>query len=381
MFTSIFTRAIKQSPASIRMMSTNSSITARAIIYSSYGEPIDEIKCHSYNINLNELNENQVVVQSLATPINPSDINQIQGIYPSRPSISIDSLPNLLKPSSVSGNEGLFKVIAIGSNVKNLKINDWCIPLNVNYGTWCTHKLSNENELIKINENLSINQAATIAVNPSSAYQMLTYYEKLNPGDWFVQNGANSQVGRAAIQIAKSRGINSINVVRNRDNIDELKKDLYSIGATKVITDEENESKEFSKEIKSWLNGKEIKLGLNCVGGPSATGLIRKLGNSGTLLTYGGMSMKPVTVPTGLLIFKNLNIKGFWITGNIKSIPNSRIDTINEVTKLIESGVLTEQKYNETELNLDSLTDDQLLEAFINALKNSKSGKQIIKFN
>ena len=209
---------------------------------------------------------------------------------------------------------------------------------------------------------------------------MLTYYEKLGPGDWFVQNGANSQVGRAAIQIAKKLGINSLNIVRNRDDLDALKEDLYSIGATKVITEEENNSKDFGKTIKSWLNGKEIKLGLNCVGGSNATGLARKLGQDATLLTYGGMSMKPVSLPTSLFIFKNLTAKGFWITGNIKRVPNSRIETINEVIKMMEAGELNEQKYNETPVDIASLDDEKLLEIYVNAVKGSKSGKQIIHF-
>jgi trans-2-enoyl-CoA reductase len=357
-----------------------STITARAIVYNNYGEPKDEIKSHSYEIDIDNLNPNDVVVQSIACPINPSDINQIQGVYPSRPPISADSLPNLSKPSAVTGNEGLFKVIAKGSDVKNLDNGDWCIPSGVNFGTWCTHKLANDNEFIKIPKTISVSQAATIAVNPSSAYQMLTYYEKLQPGDWFIQNGANSQVGRAAIQIAKKLGINSINIVRNRDNIDELVKDLKSIGATQVITEDDNNSKDFGKTIKSWLNGKEIKLGLNCIGGPSVTGLARKLGHDATLLTYGAMSMKPVSLPTSLFIFKNLTAKGFWITGNLKRNPDSRKETLDAVIEMMEGGDLAESHYNETKVDISKLNDDKLLDIFLTGLANTKNGKQLIVF-
>ncbi|KAG0686315.1 mitochondrial 2-enoyl thioester reductase [Pichia californica] len=357
-----------------------SSITARAIVYNQYGEPKDEIKCHSYKINLENLKPDDIVVESIACPINPSDINQIQGVYPSKPPLSLTSLPNLNNPAAVTGNEGLFKVIAKGSNVNNFENGDWCIPKNVNFGTWCTHKSALNNEFIKIPKTISINEAATIAVNPSSAYQMLTYFEKLQPGDWFIQNGANSQVGRAAIQIAKKLGLNSLNIVRNRDNINELKNDLISLGATKVITEDDNNSKDFGKTIKSWLNGKEIKLGLNCVGGSSVTGLARKLGHDATLLTYGGMSMKPVILPTSLFIFKNLTAKGFWITGNITRFPNSRLETIEAVIKMMEDGDIVEPSYEETNVKISELTDDKLLEIFVNGLINSKQGKQLIKF-
>eukprot|EP00967_Tisochrysis_lutea_P066580 scaffold86763_cov17-Tisochrysis_lutea.AAC.2 len=33
------------------------------------------------------------------------------------------------------------------------------------------------------------------------------------------------------------------------------------------------------------------------------------------MVTYGGMSMQPVNIPTSLLIFKDLNFRGFWLSG------------------------------------------------------------------
>jgi trans-2-enoyl-CoA reductase len=35
---------------------------------------------------------------------------------------------------------------------------------------------------------------------------------------------------------------------------------------------------------------------------------------SAPLVTYGGMSKEPVTVPTSLLIFQDLQFRGFWMT-------------------------------------------------------------------
>lgn len=86
---------------STRLMS---SVTARAIIYNAYGEPAETIKCHSYKIDVDSLKPDDVVVETVACPINPSDINQIQGVYPSRPPISADSLPELKSPAAVCGN-------------------------------------------------------------------------------------------------------------------------------------------------------------------------------------------------------------------------------------------------------------------------------------
>lgn len=78
-----------------------------------------------------------------------------------------------------------------------------------------------------------------MTVNTPTAFRMLSDFETMHPGDTVIQNGANSGVGQAAIQIAKSMGLNSINVVRDRPNLQELKDFLKSLGADFVVTEEE----------------------------------------------------------------------------------------------------------------------------------------------
>ena len=64
--------------------------------------------------------------------------------------------------------------------------------------------------------------------------------------------------------------------------------------------------KEFMKTLK-----KPPLLAFNGVGGKSATELLRNLGQKGVMVTYGGMSRKPVTVPTGVFIFKEVRAVGY----------------------------------------------------------------------
>ncbi|KAG7879138.1 hypothetical protein KL905_003468 [Ogataea polymorpha] len=353
------------------------SIRAKVMLYSQYGQPDQVLRCVSHELPSSPKGK-EVLLQTIACPINPSDINQIQGVYPSRPELKVQYGQS--EPVAVGGNEGLFKVLAVGDQVSGLKEGDWVIPSNVNFGTWRSHVLSEESALMKMEKTISANQAATIAVNPSSAYQMLTLFEELKPGDWFIQNGGNSQVGRSAIQIGKKLGLNSISIVRNRDNLKELVDELTGLGATKVITEEENASKEFGKTIAEWTNGKPIKLALNCVGGDNCTNMVRKLGQDGTLVTYGGMSMKPVTIPTTMFIFKNITAKGFWVSANIKRIPGSRENTIKAVQKMMEDGDLVDVKMYENPVSADA-SEDQVYQAFQKALANSNKGKQLVVFS
>lgn len=164
----------------------------------------------------------------MAAPINPADINTIQGVYPIKP-----TLP------AIPGNEGVAEIIAVGDDVKKLKIGDWVIPVKNAWGTWRTHALCSENELQKITSGLDVVSAATMSINPCTAYRMLKDFVELEPGDVVIQNGANSACGQSVIQLCKYWGLRSVNIVRNRENLDELKKNLSQLGADYVFTEEE----------------------------------------------------------------------------------------------------------------------------------------------
>ena len=49
-------------------------------------------------------------------------------------------------------------------------------------------------------------------------------------------------------------------------------------------------------------------------GGDAAVTVGRMLAPGGTLVTYGGMSRQPVAVPTSMLIFKDISLRGFWLS-------------------------------------------------------------------
>ena len=65
----------------------------------------------------------------------------------------------------------------------------------------------------KISADIPVEQAATIAGAPCLAYRLLKDFASLSPGDVIIQNDAKSAVGKAVIQLAASRGIETINVI------------------------------------------------------------------------------------------------------------------------------------------------------------------------
>ncbi|KDP44144.1 hypothetical protein JCGZ_05611 [Jatropha curcas] len=281
----------------VRTFSAFMSPPSKAVVYDQQGPPDSVTRV--VEVPPVEVKANDVCVKMLASPINPSDINRIEGVYPVRPSVP-----------AVGGYEGVGEVHSVGSAVKDLSPGDWVIPSPPSFGTWQTYIVQDQSVWHKINKESPMEYAATVTVNPLTALRMLEDFTSLNSGDSVVQNGATSIVGQCVIQIAKFRGIRSINILRDRPGSDEAKETLKKLGADEVFTESQLEV----KNVKGLLtNLPEPALGFNCVGGNAASLVLKFLRQGGTMVTYGGMSKKPVTVSTSSFIFKDLTLRGFWL--------------------------------------------------------------------
>ncbi|KAL7077138.1 hypothetical protein ACQ4LE_003629 [Meloidogyne hapla] len=305
--------------------------TVHELIYREHGNPTEVLNLSSKELEVDTLEKQQVLVKWLASPVNPADINQIQGAYPIKP-------PNL---PAVGGNEGCAQVIKAGSDVTEFRENDLVIPANAGLGTWCSHGIYDSKELFPIEGDVKDYMfLSMIQVNPSTAYRMLKDFVNLSSGDIVVQNGANSSVGHFVIQICRILGIQTINVVRDRPEIEQLKSQLKKDGADEVYTEDEFSTLYRTKEFKA-------KLALNCVGGKSGRHLSLALESGGTMVTYGGMSVSPVQVATSSLIFFNTKSVGFWISkwNGIKQNREERINMYRELIGWYKNGNLTLPKY------------------------------------
>ena len=377
-------------PANTYLKNARRSITAygytqsKALVYSKYGEPKDVLQLHGHSISAPS--GSQVVVRFLTSPINPADVNQVQGVYPSKP--EMNTALGTSEPSAVAGNEGVAEVISTGASVKSIQKGDWVIMKSTGQGTWCTHKALDESQLLKIDdkEGLTPLQVGTVSVNPCTAYRMLLDYGKWNfRGDeWFIQNGANSGVGRAAIQLARGWGIKSINVIRGREDKAEeekLKRELIDLGATHVITEEELLGREIREKIKEWTRGgrEQIKVGLNCVGGKPGTALAKYLSEEASMITYGAMSKKPLELPAGLLIFKNINFTGFWVSKWSDKRPDQKKQTVDDVLRMTRQGQFKDIPVQQCEWSRDT-TLETLSSAVQGTLGGFRAGKGVFVF-
>ncbi|CDF89049.1 ZYBA0S03-07976g1_1 [Zygosaccharomyces bailii CLIB 213] len=353
----------------------------RSVIYSSHSleDAPSVLSVHRYTPK-GDLS-NLVVVRTLAFPINPSDVNQLQGVYPSKPEKTLDY--GTEEPSAIAGNEGVFEVLSVPSHETSLKAGDWVIPLDANQGTWSDHRVfKNASDLIKVN-GLDLYTAATIGVNGVTAYQLVhNYINWTGNNEWLIQNAGTSGVSKIVTQVAKAAGVKTLSVIRDRDNFEQVAKNLEDkFGATKVISESQNNDKVFGKQALPAILGKDarVRLALNSVGGKSSSSIARKLERDALMLTYGGMSKQPVTLPTSLHIFKGLTSKGFWVTENCRREPQTKIDAIRELIQLYKNGALVSPKDEIIATGVDpQASDSELLQAVRGGIKSP--GKQVIVF-
>src|SRR5215831_9416120 len=219
-----------------------------AAVYETHGNPADVIHVESPPWPTPAAGE--VIVKMRAAPINPADLNQIEGKYPVRA-----ALP------ATPGFEGAGIVADVGPDVRSLTSGALVI-LPHNVGTWRNAVAVKADELVVVPAGIEPVHAAMLKINPMTAWRLLHDYVDLAHGEWLIQNAANSAAGRAVIQIAHELGYKTVNVVRRVELIDELR----AQGGDVVLVDHEK----LREEVKGATNGAAIRLGLNSVGGDSA---------------------------------------------------------------------------------------------------------------
>src|SRR5258707_10009510 len=264
----------------------------RAVQLTSFGDPVDGLRY----VDIPEPDAPgpiQVLIGVEFSPINPNDLMVAQGIYAFRP-----PLP------AVIGNEGVGRVLAIGPGVESVKVGDRVLAPPGSF-TWRERMVVSAGGLSALPPDADPQQLAMLAINPPTAALLLSEYVDLRPGEWVVQNAANSGVGRWVIAFAKTRGLKTVNIVRRPQLVPELE----AIGGDLVLVD----SPDVSEKIKTAIGQAELRLALDGVSGPATGVLAATLSPRGTLVSFAAMSSKPMSISPLDVIFKPVPIRGFFM--------------------------------------------------------------------
>lgn len=259
----------------------------------------------------------EVLIKVKKANIVPADIMFIQGMYGIRP-----ELPQ------IAGFEATGVIEAVGEGVAYPQ---GTAVIFTGTGVWAEYVCVDARAIIPKPEAMPDHVAAQAFINPLTAYGMLMEAQ-LQAGDWLLLTAANSAFSKFVIQLAASRGIQVIGTVRS----DEQKEGLLALGAKGVINEK---TENLFKSVKTITEGQMVKVAFDAVGGELGDLVLNALQSNGLMLVYGALSLQPVPVNNGLMIFKNLTMKGFWLTTWIMGLSKEqRQQIIPEVL-----GMLTKQ--------------------------------------
>ncbi|WP_018972817.1 zinc-dependent alcohol dehydrogenase family protein [Rudaea cellulosilytica] len=263
----------------------------------------------------------QALVAVLAAPINPSDVLTLTGEY--------GILPPL---PAVGGNEGVGRVVELGPDTQGPAVGQ-TVLLPAGIGTWASHVLAPVAKLVPLPNGADPQQLAMLTVNPPTASLLLGNFVDLKPGDWVVQNAANSGVGSYLVQLARQRGLKTVNIVRRESAV----AGVETLGADVVLVDGED----LAARVKAVTHGASIKLGVDSVGGSATLRLAACLGEGSIVVNYGALSGDACKVSPRELVFRDITLKGFWLARWFRITPAAQQHALlAELAGLIAAGKL-----------------------------------------
>jgi len=264
----------------------------------------------------------QALVAVLAAPINPSDVLMLTGGY--------GILPPL---PAVGGSEGVGRVIELGPDTQGPAIGQ-TVLLPAGSGTWATHVVAPAARLIPLPNEADPQQLAMLTVNPPTASLLLSEFVDLQPGDWVIQNSANSGVGSYLVQLARLRGLKTVNIVRRESAVAAVQ----AQGGDVVLVDGDD----LAERVKAATGGAAIKLGVDAVGGTATMRLAATLAEGASVVNYGALSGEPCVVSPRELVFRDVTLKGFWLARWFRTAPQQKqFALLTELAGLIAQGKLS----------------------------------------
>jgi NADPH:quinone reductase len=294
----------------------------KAIVFDQFGEPADVLKVR--DMPTPTPGPGEVRVRMIASPVNPSELLVVRGRY--------GVLPHL---PATPGFEGVGVVDQVGSGILGHLVKGKRVTvINGNGGNWAEYVVIPARQARPVAADIPDEQVASFFVNPATVLAMVRHVLAVPKGEWLLQSAAGSTLGRMIIKLGRHDGFKTLNVVRRREAIDELK----ALGGDAVIATSVGPIEE---QVGRLTAGAGVRFAVDPVGGATGTGLFRSLAADGRLLVYGSLANEPLQVDTRLMIAGKRVIEGFWLGHWMRdrSIP-SALKLFHEIAGLIRGGVL-----------------------------------------
>ena len=301
------------------------------------------------------LETTQVRIGMLAMNILPADLLQMNQQYGYQPALPY-----------VPGHEGVAVVLEIGSEVLDLQPGERVLPIGV-FGVWSDELVVQRRSLIPVPSQGHVIQQAMLAANPATAWVLLQHHVTIQPGQWVIQNAANSAVGQCTRQLASHLGVQLINVVRRPEAVA-----LDESGHW--LVDDGQDPELLQKSVHKITQGEPVALGLDAIGGKASHALAASLSPQGRLVLYGLLSGDPCIISGKDLLFRNIEVKGFWLA-NWFSNPDNR-----QKAKTVYPALMALAAQNVLRMSVEKIYElSEVLEAIAHSSRSGRQGKVLLK--
>jgi len=317
-------------------MATHIPSTQKALEIVSFGDPLKGALRLNTTASVPKPGPGQVLVKMRYACLNPADVFVVQGVYPGVAAV------RERRPGFVGGLEGVGEVVAQGP-ATSLPVGTRVIPTLLDRsGCWQQYLVVDENLCIKVPQDIGDKEAAQLIVNPLTVVGMLEQIEAEAPvhgNPWIGQTAANSTLGRMFIQLAKKRGLCTVNFVRSKASVAELKQ----LGADEVIVF--GEEPNLAERLNAITNGRGLAAVVDAVGGEMGSAALAALSPGGLFMAYGLQSGKPTCVMNSDLIFKGIVVRGFWLATWLKKQKQTIFEEVLDMIRKGEMRPQVEQEY------------------------------------
>ena len=323
----------------------------RSAIHKSFGKPADVLSVGDSPMPQPAANE--VRIKTILSPIHNHDLLTISGQYGYKP-----ELP------AIGGSEALGIIDAVGDDVTDLSVGQRVACASV-HETWAEYFVAPASMVFVIPDAIEDEPAAQLIAMPLSALMLLEFLE-VDSGQWVIHNAANGAVGKTLAMLASARGVKTINLVRSKDSVAEL----TALGIKNNVVTADDDWKD---QVGAIIGDDKITAAVDSVGGESSNELLSLLGSNGTLVSFGIMSGKPMSLDAGSLIFKQAVVKGFW-----GSKTSQEMDVENK-QRLIDE-LLERATNGDLKLPIEAIYSlDDITTAVSGQVQSGKKGKVLLK--
>jgi NADPH:quinone reductase-like Zn-dependent oxidoreductase len=327
----------------------------RSIIFDRPGPPAEVLTCRPDREKPTP-GRGEVLVRMLASPVNPSDLLFVEGRYGLKP-----RLP------ATPGFEGVGVVEQSGGGIIGwLRNGKRVAVINDRTGNWQDYAVVPARQVVPVPANVPDEQAASFFVNPATALALTGDVLRVRRGEWLLQTAAGSALGKMVIQLGRRNRFRTINVVRRREQVEELKK----LGADEVLCEADGP---FAVRVKELTGGAGVRCAIDPVGGATGTQVVQALAAGGTAVLYGLLSGEAVSVDPRFLITGSKRVQGFWLTDWMKRQRVPRLLRLfRQIGRLLGEGTI------QTEVAA-TYPLEQIKEAVTHAAAGGKGGKVLLR--